>query len=48
MVAHRLKLYALVIQVSEQEAWSEEGPRKGWTEVLEKRRSWVQDSKGGH
>lgn len=32
------------LQVSDKEAWSEEGTRKGRTEVLEERRSWVQDS----
>jgi len=35
-------------QVPEQEAWSEEGPRKSWTEVLEECRSWIQDSQGSY
>ena len=35
-------------QVPEQEAWSEEGPRKSWTEVLEECRSWFQDPQGSY
>ena len=39
---------ALAIQVPEQEAWSEKGTRKGWTEVLEECRSRFQDPKRGN